>query len=288
MSRPPASDRPTVVYLITNLRNGKRYVGITSCRLKARFNQHCHHAWNRGERSPLHMAIRKYGRENFTIEVYEKCSSWTKALCREVELIAVLCPEYNATKGGEGALGRVVSEETRRKMSGRVTTKEVRERLSQLGKQNIEEWRKYSHLGPMTSAKRVVCLDDGKEYESASAAGLAYGLPKSLVIEVCLRKPPRRTAGGLVFRYFGDHHGGKAEANAERATSYENRTRHQKNLKKSVVCVTDGRRFVGAEEASHAYGIHRSQIAAVCNGRRNHTHGKVFRYELQSNWAGGC
>jgi hypothetical protein len=64
-----------------------------------------------------------------------------------------------------------------------------------------------------SNARRVICLDDGAEFGSASAAAAAYGLAKSGVIEVCLGAQTRKkktgglqrrfTAGGLRFAYAG-------------------------------------------------------------------------------------
>ena len=57
-----------VIYLITNLLNGKKYVGQTIQRLNIRMNHH-----RRGGDLYIDRAIRKYGRENFKVEVLEEC-----------------------------------------------------------------------------------------------------------------------------------------------------------------------------------------------------------------------
>ncbi len=67
---------------------------------------------------------------------------------------------------------------------------------------NKEIWAsKYAHLGPKSSSKKVICLDDNLIHESASAAGRYYNIIKSSIIELCLGKNFRRTAGGLKFKY---------------------------------------------------------------------------------------
>lgn len=58
-----------------------------------------------------------------------------------------------------------------------------------------------SAAGPMSNAKRVVCLDDGSEYPSASAASRAYNIARSAIIELCLGKNGQRSAGGKRFEY---------------------------------------------------------------------------------------
>lgn len=58
-----------------------------------------------------------------------------------------------------------------------------------------------SAAGPMRNARSVKCMDDGKVYESASAAAKAYDVSKSAVIELCLGKNGRRKVSGLTFAY---------------------------------------------------------------------------------------
>lgn len=59
-----------IIYKITNLLNGKVYIGQTIQSLEHRFSQHKH----KTSSSPIHLAIKKYGHKNFIIEELEKCS----------------------------------------------------------------------------------------------------------------------------------------------------------------------------------------------------------------------
>lgn len=64
------------IYKITNLVNGKIYVG-QSIDIIERWNQHKWKAFNPNEvayKSAIHNAFRKYGIENFQLEVIEECS----------------------------------------------------------------------------------------------------------------------------------------------------------------------------------------------------------------------
>ena len=58
------------VYKITNLINGKIYVGQTTESLKKRFSRHTGYQLNYQDK--LHRSIKKYGKENFKIELIEE------------------------------------------------------------------------------------------------------------------------------------------------------------------------------------------------------------------------
>ena len=106
-----------VIYSITNKVNNKIYVGKTIKSLEERFAAHIN-TTKYGSQSYLHRAIRKYGIKNFTISVIEDNISTEHTLNeREIFWIKELKPEYNMTLGGEGSSGRVLSEESRHKMS---------------------------------------------------------------------------------------------------------------------------------------------------------------------------
>lgn len=60
------------IYKITNLVNGKMYVGQSRF-IEKRWSKHRSEA-NNGNKLPLYSAIRKYGIENFKFEIIEECS----------------------------------------------------------------------------------------------------------------------------------------------------------------------------------------------------------------------
>lgn len=61
------------IYKITNLINGKIYIGQTTCSIEDRWKEHLHSAKKSvSENRPLYRAINKYGKENFSIEKIEE------------------------------------------------------------------------------------------------------------------------------------------------------------------------------------------------------------------------
>ena len=106
-----------IIYSITNNINNKVYVGKTCKSLVERFVGHVNTS-KYGSQTHLHRALRKYGEDNFTLCILEDNIDCETTLNeKEIYWIKKLQPEYNMTLGGEGSLGRVLSEETRIKMS---------------------------------------------------------------------------------------------------------------------------------------------------------------------------
>ncbi|TXN33901.1 hypothetical protein FV220_00170 [Methylobacterium sp. WL19] len=102
------------IYRITNLLNGKRYIGW-AVHPGRRWARHKNDA-RKGRQNAIHLAIAKYGAENFSFEVVEIFDgNEAEAKAREVLRIAEegsLFPGgYNLTKGGDGAddLGRLAA-----------------------------------------------------------------------------------------------------------------------------------------------------------------------------------
>jgi group I intron endonuclease len=97
------------VYLVTNLINGKKYVGQTIQTLKKRWSSHGSDAKrNRGPHALVH-ALMKYGKQNFSIKTLRWCNSRKELNRMEKFYISKLntkAPEgYNITDGGDGTQG---------------------------------------------------------------------------------------------------------------------------------------------------------------------------------------
>lgn len=55
--------------------------------------------------------------------------------------------------------------------------------------------------GPMANARRVLCVDDGRIFESLSEASRYYDVDAGALSQVCGGKRTRKTVGGKSFRY---------------------------------------------------------------------------------------
>lgn len=99
------------VYKITNLSNGKYYIGKT-IDVVSRWTQHCRDS-RAGSQLPIHRAIRKYGIAAFKIDVLEEFSTDDQACHREKDLIQTAHAQqksqcYNIAEGGLG--GRTMTD----------------------------------------------------------------------------------------------------------------------------------------------------------------------------------
>jgi len=120
------------IYKITNLVNGKCYIGRTKQKVEFRFYQHCFEAKKQQTGYPIHLAILEFGEENFKIELLFSNLSKEEAVIKERELILEnnsLCTQngYNIRTGAKFSVeerekpgsftGKTHTEETRKKIS---------------------------------------------------------------------------------------------------------------------------------------------------------------------------
>lgn len=123
------------VYKLTNTVNGKAYIGITSRTVDVRWFEHVERARQGLRGSRIYAAIRKYGKDAFVREVVAVARSEDEARKLETEHITsndTYENGYNANLGGEGFLhfpehirlkiglaqkGKIISAESRKKMS---------------------------------------------------------------------------------------------------------------------------------------------------------------------------
>lgn len=93
-----------IIYIITNSINDKVYIGQTIQTLKSRWQEHCRSGLSKGEQNmQIKRAIKKYGKENFSIKELEKCSI-AELDEREIYYISLYnsyYKGYNSTKGGK-------------------------------------------------------------------------------------------------------------------------------------------------------------------------------------------
>lgn len=96
-----------IIYKVTNIINGKIYIGQSINSLSLRKTTHKHSALKNNSQSYFHKAIRKYGWDSFEWEVIDDCNTKQELDIKEIEYITLFESHistgkgYNLTKGGD-------------------------------------------------------------------------------------------------------------------------------------------------------------------------------------------
>ena len=153
------------IYIITNMVNGKKYVGLTNS-LSKRWNKHKN---AKGSAPALHSAIKKYGIENFDFVHYASAFGPDAAKTIEIAVITEYNTQvpngYNLTAGGDGTLEP--SSGLRKKMSdshkGKVQSEETKLKRSESLKKAYAEGRRAPRSGWTLSDETKAKLSDSKK-----------------------------------------------------------------------------------------------------------------------------
>lgn len=143
-----------VIYKITNLINGNRYIGQTVSKLKTRWSQHINYALKRKGLSVLALAIQKYGKENFEITIIVHCDSIEEMNHREqyyIRLFNTLAPNgYNLDSGGKN---KRLHQDTKNKLSNALKGK--KRKFSENHKLAISRALKEAKIRPILTKEQI-------------------------------------------------------------------------------------------------------------------------------------
>ena len=181
------------IYIITNMVNGKKYVGLTNS-LAKRWNKHKN---TEGSAPALHSAIKKYGIENFDFVHYASAFGPDAAKTIEIAVIAEYNTQvpngYNLTAGGDGTLKP--SFELRKKMSnshkGKVQSEETKQKRSESLKKAYAEGRKTPSKGWTLSNETKAKLSESKKGNKNPMYGKAISKEHSQNISKATRGAKR-------------------------------------------------------------------------------------------------
>jgi group I intron endonuclease len=122
-----------VIYVLTNMVNGKKYVGQTTMDVMFRFSKHC---LTSQARTRVSYAIEKYGKENFKVETVACVQNQSDLNYLERLFIAELQTTntrlgYNVTPGGQGGIRtKEAAEKAAQKLRGRKIPRESVEKMA--------------------------------------------------------------------------------------------------------------------------------------------------------------
>lgn len=167
------------IYKITNILNGKCYIGKTY-NTEKRFEQH-RQAFKTGT-NKFYKAIREFGLENFKFEVLFECN-YKDADTFENYMIDF----YNSKADGYNTAYRFYSKSEAEKLYSKI----------------LDNTYVVTVPYVYTRGKLIMCLDDEEIFESGAQCAEYYGLCGSHIHSVC--RGFRAQTGGLHFRYLDEN-----------------------------------------------------------------------------------
>lgn len=257
------------VYKATCIINGKLYIGITGNPFDVRQKQHFYDGGRVKPKSVFARAIKKHGRDAFLWVLIAEQLSKEEAEQLEIELIAryrelgyIL---YNVAPGGSAPfLGVPFTEEHRRNIS--LGKKGVRSGpfLAAMAKRRGVRFSGSALANVrIANAYSILCVTDGRRYQSIVQAASVYGVSRSAISQCCKNGTP--TKSGLFFR----------SESAPRSSAITQR-------QKRVVCLDDGQVYDSVLSASAHYNICPPDISSVCQGDAASAKDLHFAYHSDS------
>lgn len=142
----------TGVYKITNMLNGKSYIG-SSVDINMRFTTHMgRDARNYQHKHPFYKDIIEYGKDNFTLEILELCNR-EDLLSKEQHYYDLLNPEYNKVRPAEN---NFMHEEVQWKATRNSNTPElVQKRKELFNSPEYQELFRHMHTDKMKSVDMI-------------------------------------------------------------------------------------------------------------------------------------
>ena len=248
------------IYMYTNKINGKRYVGQTK-NFNKRHKQHIVQSKNKDYIShynmPFHIAIRKYGIENFEIKILaenieseEKINEYEIFFIKRYNTLANNGNGYNIASGGflDFRLGK--NEYELEQWKNNLSNSHIGKKLSDETKQKLSEISKGKKLSDETKQR----MSESKKQE----------------------KNPMYGKTGENHHFYGKHH-----TEETRKKISENKKGKNKNSKKiiqydkqmNIIKIWDYIR-----QASESLNIDESAISKCCRGKLKSTGGYIWKY----------
>lgn len=239
------------IYKITNLINGKVYIGQTNGDGSDRRRLHLSrlrrdvHANNH-----LQNAFNKYGEENFIFDVFCRCPI-DKLDEIEIKLIAEQKESgncYNIENGGRFM-----------KMMDSSTKEKIRKILSEKHREDKVFRENYMKV----HAKKIICLNNMKVYESINKASQELNLRRKWIEQVLYgNNKYAKCENGILYQF-------KYYQEGEKYKSRELKE-NVRTAKRKVVCINTGEIFDDSGIASKKYGVSRNNIMRCCRRDRNY------------------
>ena len=246
--------------------SGKVYIGITSQKSNERWRN------GKGYKEGTHFfnAISKYGWNNIKHEIL--FNNFTERMAKLMEQCLIVLYRsldrefgYNMTLGGEGTLGWIPSEETKKKISeansGKHHSKESREKMSEAHKgENNSMYGKYHSEESKKKMSKVKSGENNPFYGKHHSEGT--------------REKMSEAHKGENNSMYGKHHSEESkkkisESNKGHRISKEHKKKISEAHNIEVMCLSTNKKFISIKNAAEFYGIkNTSDIGKCCRGIR--------------------
>ena len=204
------------IYCITNIINGKKYIGKTADTVENRFKQHVRDSKKvRSEKRPLYSAMNKYGVENFAVETLCETNDPSQDERLYIDQYDTFKSGYNATTGGDGVEYKMhLAEDVLKLFLGNATNKHIADSLGM----DVKTVRKIIrvngfddlHQRPLGRGLErpvvMICKESGKELMWFDSTAEAHDYTRregstsnGHIDKVCVGK--RKSANGFFWRY---------------------------------------------------------------------------------------
>lgn len=240
------------VYLTTNKINGKRYIGQRYYDTKEKWKLYL------GSGKILKDAIKKYGRDKFTVEILENCKTKESLNNREKYWIkkynAITSDSfYNIAMGGDG--GNVIAG----------YSEERRNELKALHSKRSKEY--------IPSCENSLMAKISKEQFDKIIEMMIDGLYDS---EICDKLNIKRTTISDI-----RHH--RTWCNYTKDIEFPKQIKRHKDVSKSILQYDKQGNFISeyksARECERQTSIGYKLISAVCTGSKKSAHGYIFKFK---------
>lgn len=250
------------IYKLTNKIDEKFYIGQTKRPVNQRFIEHMRaddHCIK------LNAAVKKYGKNNFFLEIIDTAETLEELNLKEISYIKAfdaINKGYNLLSGGSN---RPMTQEIKDKISkSQIGRKPTEKALKALLESNKIKIYQYSLTGEFL-----------KSYDCIKTARETIKLPKSNIGAVASGK--RRTAGNFQWRYHLSDNIGPVR-NKLNPNLKGNRRRPEKSIELIDKNGQILKKYKSITEATKEFDISVGGIAAVCRKQRNSVYGLLFRF----------
>lgn len=239
------------VYITTNHINGKRYIGKKVYDKAGRWKQYL------GSGIHLKRAIDKYGKQNFTKEIIENCSTRKSLNEREkywIDFYDAIDRDdfYNIASGGDGGDVRVGYSDVQFKRSEEFRKARIRETIPR-GEESCNS--------RLTTMQVYDIISRLKNNEFNADIAKDYGVSDRTIDDIRLHKTWRHLTNGMVFDDISNRNG-----------------KHSKPIDIYDLNGNFVETLESARDAEIKYGIPYRNVSQVCNGQKRQSHGYICRF----------